>query len=68
MVWGWTVLAIVVGSIAALTALGLLGFWLWSRRVEERTDYEVSVFPFFYIPASLLTALLVSLLLVLRSR
>lgn len=42
MEWGWTVLAIVVGSIAGLTALGLLGVWLWTRRVVERTDYEVS--------------------------
>ncbi|KAL7417557.1 hypothetical protein BDY24DRAFT_411530 [Mrakia frigida] len=40
MVWGWTVLAIIVGSIAALTAVGLVGFWLWSRRVEATTDYE----------------------------
>lgn len=42
MVWGWTVLAIVLGLIAALTAVGLVGFWLWSRRVEATTDYEVS--------------------------
>lgn len=40
IVWGWTILAAVVGGSAALTALGLAGWWLWQKRARVGTDYE----------------------------
>jgi hypothetical protein len=38
--YGWTVLLVGLGVVAALSLLAVVGIWLWSKRERRGVDYE----------------------------